>query len=225
MKECQNIIDRALGTKHLDRYGPGKGRRNDILVIRAGEAGKSGSLYAKRYAEENYLYVRSVVDLNGVIDHLNQNSSQYVGAVVVDDFIGTGRSMDVFLDEIVIVLRTAGFDFPIFAVALLAFDRGVEFVERGIKKRGNQDVRLIVGRTLYDDDRAFSSTSKVFPDAFDRDSARALALDLGTRLVSKDPLGYDDMEALVAFEDNIPNDSLPILWASDQNWVPLFRRL
>ncbi|WP_455565205.1 phosphoribosyltransferase-like protein [Methanosarcina barkeri] len=35
--------------------------------------------------------------------------------------------------------------------------------------------------------------------------------------------GYDNCQLLLAFEDNIPNNSIGILWWST-NWTPLFER-
>jgi hypothetical protein len=35
--------------------------------------------------------------------------------------------------------------------------------------------------------------------------------------------GYDNCQLLVAFETNIPNNTLPIFW-SEKNWKPLIKR-
>lgn len=42
--------------------------------------------------------------------------------------------------------------------------------------------------------------------------------------IRKDSLGYDDSQALIAFEYNTPNNCLPIIWVENENWIPLFRR-
>lgn len=39
-----------------------------------------------------------------------------------------------------------------------------------------------------------------------------------------DALGYEGSEALMAFEYNTPNNSLPIIWAEQNGWCPLFKR-
>jgi hypothetical protein len=35
--------------------------------------------------------------------------------------------------------------------------------------------------------------------------------------------GYDNCQLLIAFETNIPNNTLPIFW-SEKNWSPLIKR-
>lgn len=42
--------------------------------------------------------------------------------------------------------------------------------------------------------------------------------------IRKDALGYDDSEVLIAFAYNTPNNSLPIIWAENKEWTPLFKR-
>lgn len=42
--------------------------------------------------------------------------------------------------------------------------------------------------------------------------------------VKEDALGYGDAQVLIAFEYNTPNNTLPIIWADDQQWNPLFKR-
>lgn len=42
--------------------------------------------------------------------------------------------------------------------------------------------------------------------------------------VQEDALGYNDAQVLIAFEYNTPNNTLPIIWADDQQWNPLFKR-
>lgn len=42
--------------------------------------------------------------------------------------------------------------------------------------------------------------------------------------IKKDALGYDDSQALIAFEYNTPNNCLPIIWVESENWKPLFKR-
>jgi hypothetical protein len=42
--------------------------------------------------------------------------------------------------------------------------------------------------------------------------------------IERDALGYDDSEVLIAFEYNTPNNCLPIIWAENNEWTPLFKR-
>lgn len=42
--------------------------------------------------------------------------------------------------------------------------------------------------------------------------------------VRDDALGYNNAQVLIAFEYNTPNNTLPIIWADDKQWNPLFKR-
>ena len=47
----------------------------------------------------------------------------------------------------------------------------------------------------------------------------------GKNFYPGDPLGFLDSQLLVAFQDHTPDNTLPILWGSDNsNWKPLLRR-
>ena len=42
--------------------------------------------------------------------------------------------------------------------------------------------------------------------------------------MKNDALGYNNAQALIAFEYNTPNNTLPIIWADDNQWNSLFKR-
>jgi len=51
--------------------------------------------------------------------------------------------------------------------------------------------------------------------------------ELGRDLGSDEPLGTGNLQALVVFEHNCPNNSLPVLWKGSETlpWTPLFPRI
>jgi hypothetical protein len=38
------------------------------------------------------------------------------------------------------------------------------------------------------------------------------------------PLGFENSQGLIVFEHSVPNNTLPIIWSSKNNWIPLFAR-
>jgi hypothetical protein len=78
---------------------------------------------------------------------------------------------------------------------------------------------------MLDSDRCFHESASIFETADDRLVARRLVEELARRFGSKEPLGTGDLEALVVFEHNCPNNTLPLLWRKSNEWTPLFERL
>lgn len=110
-------------------------------------------------------------------------------------------------------------------VALLAFEEGYKNVvaEQCFKQ-------VIVHEILSDTWRAFSPNSQVFKDAHLRERIEKLCNKYGEELYEH-PLGYDDSQALIVFPHNTPNNTLPIIWASENNekkpgrvWYPVWER-
>ncbi|MEK5240509.1 hypothetical protein NST99_33200 [Paenibacillus sp. FSL L8-0470] len=47
----------------------------------------------------------------------------------------------------------------------------------------------------------------------------------GSICSKKMPIGYEGMGALLIFYYNTPKTTLPIIWGSQNGWIPLFRRV
>jgi len=77
---------------------------------------------------------------------------------------------------------------------------------------------------LDEGDRCFHERSRIFPDADDRERARALCVEKGVTLDSKQPLGYHDSQAAVVFEMRCPNNTLAVVWKEAPKWRALFPR-
>jgi hypothetical protein len=77
--------------------------------------------------------------------------------------------------------------------------------------------------------KVFSGSARQFtktPEGISKDTAKAIAEHYGAAL-SRWPLGYKDGQLLLAFHHNIPNNSLPILWAGapeHDRWQGILRR-
>ncbi len=102
----------------------------------------------------------------------------------------------------------------------LAFIVGEEAIAR-LTKLG---VRVIFCTKLDDRNKAFSENSLCFfryPAI--RDAARTIVEGYGRLIEHTMPLGYKDGQYCFGFFYNIPNNSLPIFWSTN-NWTPIFVR-
>jgi hypothetical protein len=218
-------LQQMIGRDVAFRYEGKVPRLRDILVSFLGSPGKSGFQYAKLYGEENRIYYENIDEpAHAVKGARNDNSCKAL--VFVDDFVGTGRSAIESLlkmrEELLDVANTRAI--PIFLCAIAGFQQGANAVEQELGRRG-VPIHVRIAEPLVDADRAFSNENGIFSDADECEKAKRLASDLGARLEPKHPLGYGDSEALVVFERSCPNNTLPVIWGSSNDWIPLFRRL
>ena len=106
------------------------------------------------------------------------------------------------------------------------FEEGIVAVQA---KLHEHDVPLdvVVGVELDEADKSFHESSPLFADSEERLITRRMVEELGKDMGSDEPLGTGGQEALVVFEHNCRNNSLPILWKASERvpWEPLFPRI
>jgi len=220
MKEAYGIVVRGLLHRIESRR-----KSRDILVSYLDQIGKSGSQYAKLFAEENEIYYENVVE-RGKLSVALTSGKSIKAVVFVDDFVGTGNAACDYFEKLAVdcgqVLRSGGI--KAYFVVLCGFQTAMSKVEEKLQQL-ELPITIHVCDPLDDSAHCFSETSYVFTDVIARQKAKDIALTFGLRLQKSMPLGYGNCEAVVVFADSCPNDSLPILWDRSANWTPLFERL
>ena len=219
LKEAHGIVLRGMRSKVAPRR-----RRRDILVSYLGETGKSSAHYARLYADENQILKENVVAPAQIAAALGK--AQHQSLVFIDDFVGTGGSASHSIRQIIEVSGDAilANGVNVHVIAITGFTAGAKVVE-GTLTGLAEAWQLNVCDPLDESDMAFSDASVAFPDASERERARRLFEESGRKALPSNPLGFGGCEALVVFDSNCPNNSLPVLWASDrEDWVPLFPR-
>ena len=219
LKEAHGIVLRGMRSQvSLRRV------RRDILVSYLGGTGKSSAQYARLYADENQIAKDNVVAPEQVAAALEKRGHQSL--VFIDDFIGTGGSASRSISHIAAsggdAILASGVNVHI--IAITGFDAGVRVVEAALTGVA-ETWQLNVCDPLGESNKAFGSDSIVFTDTSERERGQRLFEERGRRALPGNPLGFGECAALVVFDSNCPNNSLPVLWASDrEDWVPLFRR-
>jgi hypothetical protein len=200
-------------------------KQGEFLISYLGGPGKSGATYARLYANENKIYKDNVVEPNRVVRRL-QGDGEVQAVVYVDDFLGTGDTLLDSLPEIKSELgeRLEKGDLSLYFIFVSGFERARDRLNRAATEVG-MPFQVFMAEPLADIARAFDPGNTLFDSEADREEARRLAQRFGERLEKKIPLGYGDDQALVVFEDSIPNNSLPILWSQSRDFEPLFPRV
>jgi len=109
--------------------------------------------------------------------------------------------------------------------SVVGYEDGIGFVQAQM----GDDAIVICLDTLSNSDKAFDQQNAIFSTFEERERALEIAKRIGTVLEPKWPLGWENSEALVVFPENIPNNSLPILYKEgrkyqERPWTPLFPR-
>jgi hypothetical protein len=151
------------------------------------------------------------------------------GAVIVDDFVGTGNQMSenlgaFFADKGEIIVRLG---LPVVVVIVCATQTGEDKVRRRLKEVRGNSLDVYVCEGLEERYCAFGGGKRFWEDEEEKWRAKELCQKLGVKIVKRDPLGFGDQGLLVVFPWNCPNNSLPVLHGSTdraEKWKPLFPR-
>ena len=227
-RSLHSTVQRNIAQKGGVRSADRRDRRDDILLSSFGSPAQSGPSYARIYANENKIYVDNAVSLDKISDVLEEKS--HIKAIVfVDDIIASGNSAVCSLNtlnEICGELLEKQ-EVKIFISAICGlYHIGIENLENAIENVPFE-AEVIVSDLLTEKDQCFSPVSEVFGSSDERERAKRIVLEYGKLLQKKHPLGYEDSQLLVAFHDNCPNNTLPILWCESKKirWIPLFKRV
>ena len=204
-------------------------RRDDILVCYADGGGKSGAYYAALYAKANDISGDNVRALGKVAEDVGSwEKGKQLGVVIVDDIVGTGRTMLENLEALAGVQggRRVGVDVPLSVVAVCGTSEGERRL-RSYLQKSMPSADLEVCEQLMERHFAFGDGIGLWETEDEKHAAKSLVTGLGVRIQRRKPLGYGDQGLLVTFARNCPNNSLPILHGSGKGrtpWRALFPR-
>lgn len=230
LKSAHDLLRRSLPEFVIRKRSD---RRRDVLLTYVDGQGKSGANYASLYAEENGIAAECVIapgDFRACFDkHVERNGS-VAALIIMDDIAATGKSLsknvDVFLSEFGDLLQST----TVRVVTLIATESAQSTLLRKIQRVEHIDIDFRSCEILPKEAFAFPADAAVWSSEEEKARAKALCIDLGSKIYKRNPLGYGNMGLLIVFPTTVPNNSLPILHsysrtASSDAWKPLFPRV
>lgn len=211
------------------------GKDERIIVIPIGEFGKSGSMVSYFFQKTEFYKNRSnnsKIDLLPTLNNYLFNKDKNYTLVLLDDFIGTGKTINTYFIECIENIKQNFKD--IYCIGVAGMENGISLISPLFK-----EVKIPYSNIFKP---AFSSRSSIFGYRKYSDH-REIAYKYGKKLTSPsrgknknllkdsngeqkflDALGYENSQALVSFAHGSPNNTLPIFWANKDNWFPMIPR-
>ena len=189
IQALQESVDQYFAQRgvSLSRPADRRTRRGDILLSSFGSIGKSGSVYARMYSQENNIYADNVVNIDDIQGAVQKNK-QIKAIIFVDDIIASGKSaidhLKYFNTEYGTTIKET--DITVFIFAICGLQSGIDALENFIKKEVPFKTEVKAIDLLSESDQCFSLQSKIFSSTKERDQAKYIAEQYGKNLIGND---------------------------------------
>lgn len=203
-----------LARKISEKGNPIKG--DNTLYAGIGDTAKSGGLIAYHY--------RVTVDIpeddffSGE-DEKNLDLSKIENIVLVDDVIGTGKTITKEVTRLAESIYPLSRTRNIFVLTVAGYEEGMQHI---VDKTG----ATVVCALEYSSKDTVSNLDATFYNFLPM-SERSESLERIKRYcrsISTSELGFGGVGGLLVFDHNTPNTTLPIIWHNGKGWLPLFPR-
>lgn len=198
---------------------------DNCLFSYIGGAAESGAMlsYHFRQVNMNDIPTRRYVEPAAFLTDISVQQLSSSNLIFMDDFLGTGETVNRFWDTRIAQIRQRCADVKVYWLALIATSEAIEAISN------HTNVPVICPQILDESCKAFSTNSTIFPDRTKRETAETVCRHYGEQLVGPlYALGYKNSQVLVGFHHNIPDNTLPVIWADTEigtkRWQPLFKR-
>lgn len=189
---------------------------DNTLFAAIGSSAKSGSLIAYHYRVTADIPENSFVesDEEDLLD-----LSKIDNIVLVDDVIGSGRTISKEVKRVAEEVYTLARSRNIFVLTVAGYSDGIKHI---VEETGATVVTALeynTNDTVANLDAKFYSGMPVAERQSSLDKIKRYC-----RNISTSSLGFADLGGLLVFDHNTPNTTLPIIWSNSKEWLPLFPR-
>jgi hypothetical protein len=199
--------------------------KNKCVFIGYGKAGKSGPHMVYPFRNSQGIRGLSYLDLSELLHNPMESLKNLEVVFLIDDFIGSGDQAVTNWNSVSgsNSLQSISKEYShikFIYLVLAGFNEGKNKIE------SKTPMKVIIGDELDETCMCFSDNSIIFEDHMERANIRHVMAKRGKELSPRWPLGYNNMQSVVAFHHNTPNASLPVIWMKNviKNWHPLFER-
>lgn len=154
---------------------------------------------------------------------LTDDGTNVKAYVFVDDMIGSGKQAIRFAKD---NFTRISKDIDKCYITLWALESGLKKV-----RKSSYFKWVMSAKVMTEEYRVFSDKSKYFHDGETRNKLKAICRRYGKKLFPGNSLGFENSQCLLAFQHNVPNNTLPIIWAGPDSdsapyevWRPVFKR-
>jgi hypothetical protein len=208
-------------------------RRRDVILTSIDGPGKSGAAHASTYAEENRIAADCVLARSDFAARFRENEKLHrrpAALVVVDDIAATGQSLITNMKSFCAEFGPLLSGIKVRVITLVATEEAQVRIVKELSDVRDVDIDFRSCEILPSDAFAFPSENSPWHSEEEAARAKALCIDLGTRVYAQNPLDYGGLGLLIVFPTTVPNNSLPILHSrsrtsSHHRWQPLFPRI
>ena len=221
MREMMIIIEGGMEAERL--IGREIRHRGILVSTLDSSTAKGGYTYCRLFTDEHNILATNAMPL-GVQMEQAFDDKRTQRLLLIDDFVGSGDTLVKGLERAKRLLGLANEKgIPITLCAVVGFAPARTHIEEYIAEQ-ELDVEVHFCDTLGSEDQVFSGDSIIFPDPAERARAKQVIEGKWSQTGGISPMGYDDTQAAIVFYGSCPNNTLPILWSSNDGWTPLFSR-
>lgn len=222
----QQIRNQNAGTLHAGTIESAfKAELAATRFLGIGNPSESGTHLLYYFRQENRLQANQFINVHQIFGRSSGRSVLRDSAirryVFIDDFCGSGTQAIDYSRNVVEEVLALNAALEVFYFPIVGVSKGLQRI-----RRKTRFTRVDSVFSLDQSFKAFHRRSRYFLPT--EQVAKTLALQVmrqaGRRLFPGHPLGYKDGQLLLGFSHNVPDNSLPALWADEPDWTPIFKR-
>lgn len=202
--------------------------QDNIFYCAAGGPGSSGEAWRHKFIRAIDFGKQQSRTLKAIQEKIEESYWEEKYIIFFDDIIGSGDQFKNFFEEYLMTNTGTSYELldqfesvNIIYFVVVATKEGINYITRNTPL---QEENIKYGYLL---NKLFDPTNPTWKKTtpVSREVCLQTCQKYGETLYPEYPLGFLDSQLLVAFQDHTPDNTIPVLWMSeDSNWEALLRR-
>ncbi|MCJ7532041.1 MAG: hypothetical protein MUO64_13565 [Anaerolineales bacterium] len=172
-----------------------------------------------------------IISTSEVVNKLKKRYENKRILIIIEDFCGSGKT---FITDLVRISTHYDNFLKVYFCPYIITDHAEKTIRRFARKfTPNIILEILPGMTISEFMRAFSRSSVLFSYE-EQKEIKKICVKYHKKYFSDHkfigkprsyPYGYRNGQLLLVLQSNCPNHTLPIIWAQENGWKPLFKRI